>query len=366
MSQDIATESAPLLDEPTFDLRIKENDPLPTPKQLVSDLPLTAEARTLVAASRREVSSILNGQDDRLLLVVGPCSIHDPVAAKDYASRLAALADQLREDVLIVMRVYFEKPRTTVGWKGLINDPHLDGTYDVHHGLRLARQVLLDVLETGVSAACELLEPITPQYLSDAITYGAIGARTPESQVHRQLASGMSMPVGFKNASDGDVQAAIDGVFAASSQHVFFGVDVQGRAAAVSTSGNPDGHIILRGGKAGPNYSPADIADSLAAARKSSDLPALTTGLVVDASHGNSGKDHIRQAEVVRELAQRISDGEQGITGIMIESFIEAGAQQPAPEGLVYGKSVTDKCVDWDTTVQLVNDLAAAVRKRRS
>ncbi|WP_428980307.1 3-deoxy-7-phosphoheptulonate synthase [Isoptericola cucumis] len=350
----------------TSDLRVRALDPLPAPGEMRAALPLGTTRSDLVTTSRREVRDVLRGEDDRLLVIVGPCSVHDPAAALDYARRLAPVARELSDDLVVVMRVYFEKPRTTVGWKGLINDPHLDGSHDVHHGLRLAREVLLGVLDAGVPAACEFLEPTSPQYIADAVTWGAIGARNAESQVHRQLASGLSMPVGFKNATDGDVQIAVDGCITADSEHTFFGADAQGRAAAVETTGNPDCHVILRGGRGGPNYSEGDVADALAVARTSGLGGAVEAGVVVDASHGNSGKDHVRQGEVVREIAARLADGEQGITGLMMESFLVAGAQKPGPlDGLVYGQSVTDKCLDWDSTADLLGTLAAAVRERR-
>jgi 3-deoxy-7-phosphoheptulonate synthase len=350
----------------TSDLRVRALDPLPAPRSLRTELPLGTTRSDLVTTSRREVRDVLRGEDDRLVVIVGPCSVHDPAAALDYANRLAPVARELSEDLVVVMRVYFEKPRTTVGWKGLINDPHLDGSHDVHHGLRLAREVLLGVLDAGVPAACEFLEPTSPQYIADAVTWGAIGARNAESQVHRQLASGLSMPVGFKNATDGDVQIAVDGCITAASEHTFFGADAEGRAAAVETAGNPDCHVILRGGRGGPNYGADDVAAALATARTSGLGGAVEAGVVVDASHGNSGKDHVRQAEVVREIAERLADGERGISGLMMESFIEAGAQAPGPlDELVYGRSVTDKCMDWSTTAELLGVLAGAVRARR-
>ncbi|MFI6482347.1 3-deoxy-7-phosphoheptulonate synthase [Nonomuraea sp. NPDC050663] len=346
----------------TSDLRITSFEPLPTPAELLAQQPLGEQRAAVVTAGRRAVQEILTGADDRLLLVVGPCSVHDPEAALDYARRLAALVPGVSDALQIVMRVYFEKPRTTIGWKGLINDPDLDGGHDVRRGLSLARTVLLDVLDTGLPVGCEFLEPTSPQYIADAVSWGAIGARTPESQVHRQLTSGLSMPVGFKNATDGDVQVAIDGIVASSHPQVFFGIDDQGRASVVSTSGNPDCHVILRGGRSGPNYAPSDVRDALALLEKAS-LPAR---LIVDASHGNSGKDHVRQAAVVRELAARIAAGDEAVAGIMVESFIVPGRQEPGPrETLCYGQSVTDACVGWDETVALVEELAAAVRERR-
>jgi len=351
----------------TSDLRVRALDPLPAPREMRTNLPLGTARSDLVTTSRREVRDVLRGEDDRLVVIVGPCSVHDPAAALDYAQRLAPVARELSEDLVVVMRVYFEKPRTTVGWKGLINDPHLDGSHDVHHGLHLAREVLLGVLDAGVPAACEFLEPTSPQYIADAVTWGAIGARNAESQVHRQLASGLSMPVGFKNATDGDVQIAVDGCITAASEHTFFGADAEGRAATVATVGNPDCHVILRGGRGGPNYGSSDVAAALGVARTSGLGGAVEAGVVVDASHGNSCKDHVRQAEVVREIAARLADGEQGISGLMMESFLEAGAQKPAPlDQLVYGQSVTDKCMDWGTTAELLSVLADAVRTRRA
>jgi 3-deoxy-7-phosphoheptulonate synthase len=347
----------------TNDLRVLEFQPLVAPAVLRGELPLGPDRAALVERTRQEVKGVLNGEDDRLLVVVGPCSVHDPAAAKDYAQRLAAAVAPLSDALLVVMRVYFEKPRTTVGWKGLINDPHLDGTHDVELGLRLARRVLLDVLDTGLPVGCEFLEPTSPQHIADAVSWGAIGARTTESQVHRQLASGLSMPVGFKNTTDGDLTSAIDGCRAAAGDHVFFGIDEDGRASIVSTSGNPDCHLILRGGRGGPNYGPEDVRDALAHLAKHG----MAQRLVVDASHANSGKDHVRQAEVVREIAARIGEGEQGIAGLMIESFIEPGRQEPGPlEHLTYGQSVTDACVGWDETETMLGELAAAVRTARA
>lgn len=345
----------------TSDLRIRALDPLPAPSGMLAELPLSDEAVELVERSRREVRDVMAGEDDRLLVVVGPCSIHDPEAALEYARRLAALVPELSEDLCVVMRVYFEKPRTTVGWKGLINDPDLDGSHDIQRGLRLARTVLLGVLGEGVPAACEFLEPTSPQYIADAVTWGAIGARNAESQVHRQLASGLSMPVGFKNATDGDVQIAVDGCVTAAAEHTFFGVDSAGRAAAVATSGNPDCHVILRGGRTGPNYDDASVEAALDVVRAAGHVPHL----MIDASHGNSGKSHVRQGEVVQEIAASVAAGNAGIAGVMMESFLVAGAQKPAPSGLTYGQSVTDACLDWDTTAELLRELASAVRARR-
>ncbi|MGI5177104.1 3-deoxy-7-phosphoheptulonate synthase [Dactylosporangium sp. CA-152071] len=345
----------------TSNLRVTGYRPLVTPRELQAELPMDDARAEVVRRSRDEVHAIVTGGDDRLLVVVGPCSVHDPVAAVDYARRLAAVAAEHSADLCVVMRVYFEKPRTTVGWKGLINDPGLDETFDVPTGLRLARRLLLDVLGLGLPVGCEFLEPTSPQYIADAVSWGAIGARTPESQVHRQLASGLSMPVGFKNATDGDVQVAIDGCHTAASRHVFFGVDEDGRAAVVETAGNPDCHIILRGARSGPNYGPADVSDALARLEKAG----MPQRLVVDASHGNSGKDHVRQGAVAREIAEQVAAGQAGIAGVMLESFLVEGRQDLGGE-LVYGKSVTDACMSWDTTETLLADLAAAVRARRA
>ena len=318
--------------------RVLELEPLPTPAQVLAELPLTDQAQEIVAYSRDEIRACLYGQDDRLLVIVGPCSVHDPKAALDYARRLAKLKDELGEQLLIVMRVYFEKPRTTIGWKGLINDPDIDGSHNIRKGLLLARKTLLGVLKEGLAAATEFLEPTSPQFISDAVSWGAIGARNTESQIHRQLASGLSMPVGFKNATDGSVKAAVNGCFAAAQQHTFFGIDHLGRACAVETLGNPDCHVVLRGSIHGPNYDAESVA----------------------------GKDEHRQAEVVRNIASRIAAGEQGITGIMMESFIEGGNQKAAPlDQLVYGKSITDKCISWEETEALLRELAEAVAARR-
>ena len=348
--------------------RVVEIEPLPTPAQVLADMPLSELAQRVVVESRDAIRDVLHGRDDRLLVIVGPCSVHDPRAALDYARRLSALNGELKDELLIVMRVYFEKPRTTVGWKGLINDPDIDGSHNIRKGLLLARRVLLGVLDEGVPAATEFLEPTSPQYIADAVSWGAIGARNTESQIHRQLASGLSMPIGFKNATDGSVKAAINGCYAASQQHGFFGVDHLGRACVVETLGNPDCHVVLRGSSHGPNYDAGSIAAAMAEAR--AEMPegsAAVCGLVVDCSHGNSGKDEGRQAEVVRELAARIGAGEPGIAGLMMESFIEGG-NQPAGrlDTLVYGRSITDRCISWADTEFLLRALARAVAARRA
>ena len=350
----------------TANRRVRAFHDLPSPAQVQARYPLTESQAAKVERDRQEIADIFAGEDDRLTVVVGPCSIHDPVAALDYANRLAPLAKRLNDDLKIVMRVYFEKPRTTVGWKGLINDPHLNETYDIDAGLTLARKVLMDVVNLDLPTATEFLEPNSPQYYADAVAWGAIGARTTESQVHRQLASGMSMPIGFKNGTDGNIQVALDAVVAASQPQFFFGTSDEGHPSVVETAGNPHSHIILRGGTSGPNY---DV-DSVAAAVEKIGPDAR---LMIDASHANSGKDHVRQAEVTQDIASAIAAGNEHIAGVMLESFLVAGAQSLDPaklkinggEGLVYGQSVTDKCMDVDTTVDLLAELAAAVRTRR-
>ena len=366
-----SSKDAQLLDNAVFpetvDINIRQLDPIPAPRYFLKEIPLTDEMSDLVLKSRQEIRDVLNGKDDRLLAIVGPCSIHDPKAAHEYAAKLAAVKKELEDQLVIVMRVYFEKPRTTVGWKGLINDPDIDGSCNIRKGLLLARRTLLGVLDEGLAAATEFLEPTSPQYISDAISWGAIGARNTESQVHRQLASGLSMPIGFKNATDGSIKAPADSCFASAQQHTFFGIDHLGRAAVVKTLGNPDCHVVLRGSSHGPNYDAASVAKAMDTIR--AEMPADSAaahGLIVDCSHGNSGKDEHRQAQVVRDIAGRIAKGEQGITGIMMESFIEGGNQKAAPlDQLVYGKSITDKCLSWNTTEQLLRELAHAVAARR-
>jgi 3-deoxy-7-phosphoheptulonate synthase len=346
----------------TRDTRIVGYEPLLSPAALLDELPLGDKAAGTVERSRTEIRAVLAGEDDRLLMIAGPCSVHDPVAALDYAGRLAALRDELADSLLVVMRVYFEKPRTVTGWKGLINDPGMDGRHDVHRGLRAARRLLLDIVAQDLPVGCEWLDPITPQYIADTVTWGAIGARTTESQVHRQLASGLSMPVGFKNGTDGDVQVAVDACRASASGHTFFGVTPFGAAAVVTTAGNPDTHVILRGGRSGPNYSPASVTQALDLIEKAG----LPRRLMVDASHGNSGKDHRRQPLVATGLGEQIAAGERGLIGVMLESFLVEGRQEPGePGALVYGQSVTDACMDIAATAAVLRDLAAAVRIRR-
>ena len=347
----------------TANRRVVAFHDLPSPEEVMAKQPLTPNLVNEVEQSRLDIARVIAREDDRLLVVVGPCSIHDPEAAIDYARRLKATADELDEDLLVVMRVYFEKPRTTVGWKGLINDPDLDSSFKINKGLHMAREVLIEVLRTGLPAGAEFLEPNSPQYISDAVSWGAIGARTTESQVHRQLASGLSMPIGFKNGTDGNVQVAVDSLVSAANPHFFFGMNDQGRAAVVETAGNHNCHLILRGGTSGPNWDKESLDDAEARLNKAEQ----TVSIMVDASHANSGKSEVRQAEVVEELGKLIGAGDDRITGIMMESFLEAGAQKitDGRNGLVYGKSVTDACMDWETTDRLLRTLAAEVRKRR-
>ncbi|MEU3019665.1 MULTISPECIES: 3-deoxy-7-phosphoheptulonate synthase [unclassified Nocardiopsis] len=346
----------------TNDTRVASYTPLIAPQDLLAELPMSEESTALVESSRAEVKRVLDGTDDRLLVVVGPCSVHDTESALDYARRLRDLVPSVSGELCVVMRVYFEKPRTTVGWKGLINDPGLDDTYDVHRGLRTARELLLDINALGLPAGTEFLDPITPQYIADVVSWGAIGARTTESQVHRQLSSGLSTPVGFKNGTDGDVQVAVDAVGAAAASHTFFGVDPAGAGSVVVTEGNPDCHVILRGGRSGPNHDPASVASALDVIEGSG----LPRRLMIDASHANSGKDHVRQAGVAREIAAQVAEGQKGVIGVMLESFIVEGAQKLGdPARLTYGQSITDKCMSWETTEGVLENLAEAVRQRR-
>ncbi|WP_046472020.1 3-deoxy-7-phosphoheptulonate synthase [Allosalinactinospora lopnorensis] len=346
----------------TNDTRVDSYQPLVAPQDILAELPMGPERAALVEDARAEVKRVLDGDDDRLLVVVGPCSVHDTAAAIEYAERLRNLVPSVSSDLCVVMRVYFEKPRTTLGWKGLINDPGLDDSYDVHRGLRTARKLLLDIGSLGIPAGTEFLDPITPQYIADAVTWGAIGARTTESQVHRQLGSGLSMPVGFKNGTDGDVQVAVDACGAAAASHTFFGVDPAGAGSVVVTRGNPDCHVILRGGRSGPNFDTGNV-DAALEVIKGSGLPRR---LMIDASHANSGKDHKRQPAVVESVAAQITDGQQGIVGVMLESYLVEGAQKlTEPSRLTYGQSITDKCMSWETTEEVLAGLAEAVRQRR-
>jgi 3-deoxy-7-phosphoheptulonate synthase len=314
-----------------------------------------------VTDARRCLHDILHGRDDRLAVVIGPCSIHDPAAAMDYARRLRTLRERLADALEVVMRVYFEKPRTTVGWKGLINDPDLDGSYNINKGLRLARSLLRDINALGLPAGCEYLDVISPQYISDLVAWGAVGARTTESQVHREMASGLSCPIGFKNGTDGNVKIAVDAVGAAAHPHHFLAVMKDGRSAVASTAGNPDGHVILRGGKA-PNYDAASVAAASAALAQAG-LPAR---LMIDASHANSAKKPENQPKVVESVAAQIEAGEQRVVGLMVESHLVAGRQDLiAGRPLTYGQSITDGCIDWETSVAVLERLAQAVRRRR-
>jgi len=344
------------------DRRIERVVPLTSPARLLGELPLRAEHELVVTRGREEVAAILAGSDDRLLVVVGPCSVHDPDAAREYARLLSERAAALHSDLCVVMRVYFEKPRTTTGWKGLINDPHLDGSGDVNTGLRVSRELLLEVLSLGLPVGCEFLDPITPQYISDTVAWGAIGARTTESQIHRQLGSGLSMPVGFKNRTDGDVQVAVDAVRAAAASHAFAGVDQSGTPAILHTSGNSDCHVILRGGRGEPNYAPAAVGHALERLRAAG----LPERVVIDASHDNSGKDHERQPAVAADVGAQVAGGSEAIVGLMLESFLVAGRQELGAAALTYGQSITDACMDWEATEQVLDGLAASVRERRT
>lgn len=343
----------------TQDLHVVETRPLVSPALLHHELPLTESAAALVAATRDRIRNILYNEDRRLLVVVGPCSIHDVDAAYEYGQRLVALREALSGQLEIVMRVYFEKPRTSIGWKGLINDPHLDGSYDINTGLRLARKLLIDLAEMGLPAATELLDPITPQYISDVISWTAIGARTTESQTHREMASGLSMPIGFKNSTDGTLQAATNAMLAASQPHHFLGVNHHGLGSIVSTTGNPDCHLVLRGGKNGANYDTTHVAQAAAALSKQQ----LNPRLMVDCSHANANKDHTRQVSVLQDLASQITTGSRHLMGVMLESHLVEGNQPISSDRsqLLYGQSITDACINFDTTADLLHTLATAI-----
>jgi len=345
----------------TDDLRITAVKELISPVQLHKDVPITDNASRVIFETRTAIHDILRGKDDRLLVIIGPCSVHDPKAAIEYATALKKLRDELDKDLLIVMRVYFEKPRTTVGWKGLINDPELDDSYKINKGLHLARQLLVDVNEMGIPAGTEFLDLITPQYIADLISWGAIGARTTESQVHRELASGLSSPVGFKNGTDGTLKVAIDAIGAASRPHNFLSLTKQGHSAIFATTGNDDCHIILRGGKK-PNYD----RDSVNGAIDQLSKAKLPTKLMIDFSHANSEKQHRRQIDVGNEVAKQIADGNHGIMGAMIESHLKEGRQDVQEgENLTYGQSITDACINWEDSEPLLRELAKAVQLRR-
>ncbi len=346
----------------TDDLRIKWIKVVLPPSFLQEELPLTPQAAQTVQGARAQIQHILQGRDRRLLVVVGPCSIHDPEAAREYAQRLKPVAAALQSELCIVMRVYFEKPRTTVGWKGLINDPYLDGSFKINDGLRLARHLLLDLAQMGVPAGTEFLDLITPQYIADLVSWGAIGARTTESQAHRELASGISCPVGFKNGTSGNLQIAIDAIQAAAHPHIFLSHTKQGQSAIFATEGNPDCHIILRGGRSTPNYA----ASSVEEASRNLMAAQLKPQLMIDCSHANSFKDYTKQATVLRDVAGQIAQGEQRIIGLMLESHLVAGRQDIKPEQpLQYGQSITDACIGWTETAELLQELAQAVQVGR-
>ncbi|RFU44942.1 3-deoxy-7-phosphoheptulonate synthase [Paraburkholderia sp. DHOC27] len=345
------------------DVRIGAVRPLISPALLQDELPVPPNVQTLVEQSRAAVADILHGRDDRLVIVVGPCSIHDHDQALEYARHLKRAADELREDLLIVMRVYFEKPRTTVGWKGYINDPRLDGSFRINEGLRRARQLLLEISELGLPTATEFLDLLSPQYIADLVAWGAIGARTTESQSHRQLASGLSCPIGFKNGTDGGVQIASDAIIAAAASHAFMGMTKMGMAAIFETRGNDDAHVILRGGKKGPNYDAAAVEESCGVLRAAG----LREQVMVDCSHANSNKSHLRQIDVAQDLAQQLSQGERRIIGVMIESHLEEGRQDLKPDvPLRRGVSITDACLSWAQTEPVLVTLAQAARERRA
>jgi 3-deoxy-7-phosphoheptulonate synthase len=359
----LATTIVPVTRHRTDDLRITGLNPLISPAVLAYYLPLTEQAAELVASARAQADAILRGEDDRLLAIVGPCSIHDPEAALEYASLLKEEAKRLEKDVFVIMRVYFEKPRTTVGWKGLINDPHLDDSFDINHGLRIARGLLLDLANMGVPSGTEFLDTISPQYIADLIAWGAIGARTTESQIHRELASGLSMPVGFKNGTGGSIQIALDAIQSSSRPHHFLSVTKQGVSAIVSTAGNESCHLILRGGKSGPNYDQPEVDAAAAMLREQN----LTESIMVDCSHANSMKDYRNQPMVAQAVAKQVAEGSKVITSVMIESNLVAGNQKLSKDltAMTRGQSVTDACIDWDDTVKTLEVLAAAVRQRR-
>jgi 3-deoxy-7-phosphoheptulonate synthase len=348
---------------PTDDVRIEGLRPLMPPAILMEEIHPGEEGIGRITEARKQISDIVHGEDDRLVVVVGPCSIHDAQAALDYAKRLKALRDQHADDLLIVMRTYFEKPRTTVGWKGLINDPNLDGSFDINHGLRVARGLLSSLAELDLPAGTEFLDPISPQFVADLVSWGAIGARTTESQVHRELASGLSMPVGFKNGTRGTVKIAVEAVKAARNPHHFLSVTKQGLTAIVATKGNLDCHVILRGGAGKPNYQPEHIAETVDMLKGAG----LEGRLMVDCSHANSGKDHEKQAGVAMAVGEQIAQGGTGAFGVMLESFLVGGRQDSDPGAeLTYGQSITDACMSWDVTVPVIEGLADSVRQRRN
>ena len=346
----------------TSDLHVVETCPLLAPVEVKAELPITTAIAKVVAGARARIRNILSGSDRRLLVIVGPCSIHDVKAAREYAEKLATFRDGVSDALEIVMRVYFEKPRTTIGWKGLINDPHLNGTFDINYGIHMARELLLDIAKLGVPSATELLDPIVPQYLADLISWTAIGARTTESQTHREMSSGLSMPVGFKNGTDGSIDVAINALLSARQPHRFLGVSNEGRSSIVTTTGNPDGHIVLRGGKQGPNYDQTHVEAIANRLRDRQLLPYM----MVDCSHDNSGQDYKNQPIVLQDICEQVRNGSENIVGIMLESHLNRG-KQPLKElaKLEYGKSITDGCINFETTVDVLTDLANAVRSGR-
>jgi len=347
----------------TDDLRISETKEVVEPVQVHDEIPMTEAAANTILQARNDVHNVLTGKDDRLVVIVGPCSIHDTKAAKEYAGLLKTAKDNLQKDLIIIMRVYFEKPRTTVGWKGLINDPEINSSFNINKGLRIARQLLSDLNSLGIPAATEYLDLITPQYLSDLISWGAIGARTTESQVHRELASGLSCPVGFKNATDGGIGIAIDAINSAMSPHHFLSVTKEGRSAIFSTTGNEDAHIILRGGNDEPNYDAVNV-EKVAEGLEKAGLP---TNIMIDFSHANSLKQCQRQLVVADDVSEQIAHGDKRIMGVMVESHLKAGRQDTVEgQELTYGQSITDACLGWDDTLLLLNGLAEAVQKRRT
>ncbi|HEX3774179.1 MAG TPA: 3-deoxy-7-phosphoheptulonate synthase [Polyangiaceae bacterium] len=346
----------------TKDLRIVDTTLLKSPNEVTSELPLSERAASVVFAARQEIQALLHGEDSRPLAIVGPCSIHDPEAALDYARRLLELKQRFAHEILLIMRVYFEKPRTTVGWKGLINDPHLDGSYDIPTGIRAARRLLLNLAELGMPAATEMLDPIIPQYIADLVSWTAIGARTTESQTHREMASGLSMPVGFKNGTDGGLGVAMNAMIAASRSHSFLGIDPSGHVGVVRTRGNPHTHLVLRGGSMGPNYSPAQVSAAVLALENAQINPRV----LIDCSHDNSGKNHLEQPAVLAEIGAQIRGGSQAVLGAMIESNIAGGKQELGSDKskLVYGQSITDACVDFATTERMLEQFASDAARR--
>jgi 3-deoxy-7-phosphoheptulonate synthase len=344
----------------TDNLRISGLTPLITPQELAQQLPISEHASELITQTRNDAKAIIQGTDDRLLVIVGPCSIHDTKAALEYAGHIKKAIEQHKNELLIMMRVYFEKPRTTIGWKGLINDPHLDNSFDINQGLHIARKLLLELANDGIAPATEFLDTISPQYISDLVSWGAIGARTTESQIHRELASGLSMPIGFKNGTDGNVQIAIDAIGAAQHPHHFLGVTKDGSAAIITTKGNEACHVILRGANTGPNYDEATIVKTADALAKKD----CHTRIMVDCSHGNSNKDHKQQPTVAKAVAEQLANGSTNINGVMIESHLQEG-KQALSDNMEYGKSITDACLSWQQTEPVLEMLAEAIKKRR-